>query len=208
MPTGHSVIARRGATRSVLPLAVIVVAFFLPAARDCDAVVSPADLSFQAFPWFLWLVPVYLGAGLLLASVVLARIRKGTPRGALGMVTAMGVMASWGFVALAFLSKGDGLPAVAGELTALVLAGVCVVRALRRRGWTRFIALVDAYLFSSFPVAVLNVLAGEYWGAWVFLAAYAALLVVRGITFAAMFQAKCGWESLARLDIQGPSLRG
>jgi hypothetical protein len=72
----------------------------------------------------------------------------------------------------------------------------------------RLSAFGDAYLLGSAPVAVLNVLAGEYWGAWVFLAAYAALLAVRVLTFAAMFRARCEWESLARLDIQGPSLRG
>ncbi len=206
-PASRSVIARRAATRSMVPLAVVVIAFFLPAARDCDEIVSPAQLSFKELPWFLWLAPVYLAAGLLLASIAYSRLRGRSPSGVLGIFAAFAVLVSCGFVAVVFLEK-DAWPVMLGELVAFVLAALSIVKGVRRRGWMRLSAFGDAYLIGSAPVAVLNVVAGEYWGAWVFLAACAALVVIRALAFAAMFRAKCESESLARLDIQGPSLHG
>src|SRR6516165_4210449 len=91
-PAARSVIARRTSTRSVVPLAAIAIAFFCPAAKDCDKVVSPADLALNALPWSAWLVPTYLGAGLLLASILIARARRRAPSGRLAAVTACSVV--------------------------------------------------------------------------------------------------------------------
>src|SRR5581483_12489219 len=97
-PSARAVLARRDAGRASMPFAVIVICFFLPAAKDCDKVVSPAELAFNAIPWFLWLVPTYLGAGLLFASIARARFQCGAPRGILAAVVAACVAGACGMV--------------------------------------------------------------------------------------------------------------
>lgn len=205
-PEARAVLARKDASRSVIPLAAIVIAFFCPAAKDCDKVVSPADLAFQSFPWTLWLVPTYLGAALLIASILRARHRKRAPSGLLAGFTACAVIASCVVAGIGMLFD-KASPTSIGELAALAIALLFLVKGLRRRGWARFFHFSNVYLAGSLPIAVLNLLAGEYWGAWLFLVAYGLLAVLRGVTIAAMVRAKCESASLARLAIQGPSLR-
>jgi hypothetical protein len=205
-PHARGILARRGATRSVLPFAVIVLAFFLPAAKDCDAVVSPADLSLQSIGWFAWLAPTYFGAGFLLATVVHARIGQRTPANTIAAIALGAVIGSSGVIAVGSLF--GTMPIAVVAFVPFAGAILCAVRARRRAGWMRFAAIADGWLLGSAPVAAINVATGGYYGAYLFILAFASLVVLRVVTWAAMFRAKCEWESLERQDIRAPSLRG
>ena len=117
------------------------------------------------------------------------------------------VIAASGFVSMVFLVGWSASVPSLVTASMVVAAIALAVRARRRAGWMRFAAIADGWLLGSLPVATLNVAAGRYYGAYLFLLAFASLVVLRIVTWAAMFRAKCEWESLARRDTRAPSLR-
>jgi hypothetical protein len=162
-----------------MPLAVLAIAFVLPAAKDCSQVVSAMDVTFEGSLMSAIVAPPYVAAVLLVLSVIVARVRGRPPSGALGFVAgALVTLSSGCAVAVSLFEKEITIVSALGGLL-LGALGVFLYTGARRRGWSRAWALQGAYVVGTLPVAVMNLMMGEYYGAFVFLSAFVVLIVGR-----------------------------
>jgi hypothetical protein len=180
---------RRSLKLSLPPLWLMGVCLFLPAVRSCEKLESPAQLLSDSKPLFAMMLSPYVLAQLLVVVAVVALARN-----------RVSPFVSWATAALAGLSASSaGVLAVLGfdghDLRAQLwrfFAAVCLAvgvivfaRALKREEWTRLQRLHVAYTIFTLPMAALlaRIVVGDGphrvgVGAWLFLAAYAALVVV------------------------------
>src|SRR4051794_8878780 len=182
--------SRRSLKRSLPPLWLMGVCLFLPAVRSCNQLESPAQLLWDSKPWFAMMLSPYVVAQLLVVVAIVALAR--------GAVGRLGTWATAALVALTASSAGilavlgfDGHDATAQlwrlfAAVAFVGGAIVYARALRlAEPWTRLWQLQRAYVLFTLPMAALlaRIVAGDGprrvgVGAFVFLAAYAALVVV------------------------------
>lgn len=161
---------------SSIPLGVIALTFFLPMVRVCDErAVSPLREATRSAPSFFAITPVFVSAAVLFVAIVHAHKTKRSATGAALVSMAWSVLAA-AFSTIAGLGEG-GWMWVIFAITAV--SAPLYGFAWSSRGARRLALLVDAYLFASFPLALLVGLTGEYFGAYLFTGAYVMLVLVR-----------------------------
>jgi hypothetical protein len=182
--------SRRSLKLSLPPLWLIGLCLFLPAVRSCEKLVSPAQLLADSKPLFAMMLSPYVVAQLLVVVAVMALARGAVGRGGtIATAILVGLAASSAGVLAALGFDGRDLVAHLWRLFAAVcfVVGVVVyVRALRTgEEWTRLYRLHTAYVVFTLPMAwvLARIVVGDGpsrvgVGAFVFLAAFAALLVV------------------------------
>jgi hypothetical protein len=161
---------------SAVPLLVMAVAFFLPVAQGCNhEVIAPIDEAAQGVLPCLWITPTYLAAALLFVAVV-ATYR--TRRARTGLASAA--------VALAWVTSVTWMIAVVAQhariaLYVAVLPSLPIAVFAWRRcfGLRRLAVLLDAYAFAAFPMVAVNATLAQYYGAYVFVGAYAVFVCLR-----------------------------
>jgi hypothetical protein len=159
-----------------LPLGVIAITFFMPMVRVCDEhAVSPMREATRSPGGFFVITPVFLSAAVLCVAILYTfATRRSATRAAL-LAMAWSVLASG---ACAIGSLGD-------RTSSWVLFGVAALSApifgfaWSSRGLRRLALLVDAYLFSAFPIVLLVAFEAEHYGAYLFVSAYVALALMR-----------------------------
>ncbi|HEX8954492.1 MAG TPA: hypothetical protein VF945_21705 [Polyangia bacterium] len=180
---------RRSLLRSLPPLWLIGVCLFLPTVRACSKLESPAQLLWGSKPLFVAMLSPYLVAQLLVIVGVVALARGRVGPLLLRAATALAALAGASAAVLAILGF-DGRD-LAAQLWR-VFAGVCLaggalvlVRARRLEPWTRLDRCYAAYTIFTLPLGALaaRIVVGDGplrvgVGAWGFLAAVAALVVV------------------------------
>jgi len=185
---------RRSLKFSLPPLWLIGLCLFLPSVRACETLESPAQLMGGAKPLFILMLSPYLVAQLLVVVAVIALARGHAGRFATRATAALVVVTSSSAAVLAILGfDGHDLVAQLWRLGAAVccVAGAFVfVRALRAEPWTRLLRLHTAYVIFTLPMAALlaRIVVGDGparvgVGAFAFLAAFAALVVVHARAF-------------------------
>jgi hypothetical protein len=189
--------SRRSVMFSLPPLWLIGVCLFLPTVRACEKLESPASLLWGSPPFFTGLLAPYLVAQLLAIVVVVAlargRIAPLLTRAAAVLVVVSG--ASSALLAIVGLERRNHLDEQLWSVFAglcFVAAGVVMVRARRLEPWTRLAHFLAAYTIFTLPMATLlaRILVGDGlhkigYGAFVFFAAYAALVGVHVRTLGA-----------------------
>ena len=175
----------------MVPLAVIVVAFFLPVARDCNAIRSPLEFATDDPLSFLWIGTPYIVCALLLVVGSVAAVSRRAPSGArvvaclaAALVLAVSLAVSGVIATLPGTDSGARL-AGAGAFVAGGVATWLLVRAARRRAWSRFWMILGGHAIACLPIAVANALIGEAYGKYVFLSGYALLAIVQIAALAA-----------------------
>ena len=194
-PAAPGVLARQASVQSVLPLAVMAIAFVLPAVQSCeDQVDSAMSVSLRDVATAAWVVPPYLGAALLGACTLFAlRLRRSPPAWLAwpsAAVVGAGALAS--LIAPWKLLQEDH-PLTLLALTMLAGAVACVVQvvfAMRKQGWARWTGVVGAHAVLASSVAIFLVSMGVDGcklrvGAYAYLAAESALvsILVAGVHY-------------------------
>jgi hypothetical protein len=134
-----------------MPLAVIVIAFFMPTIRVCDDVESALSLALQGAVQLAWIAPPYIAAGLLVVAIVGAY--ESVPRGGATATGFVAVGLSFVSCAMTFIVSLDGARHVQPQTTllwtwiavAVARAVVSLRKARASAGWARMAALVAAY---------------------------------------------------------------
>jgi len=160
---------------STLPLGIIAITLFLPVTHDCNNhLESPLDAASESLTTSMWIVPMFVGAAALCASIAYAFWKRSSSTfmatAIIGAhVVTMAVMAVIGIV------DDKGAPWLLVALPALAIFTV----AWWRRGWRRLSLLVDAYLVAALPPAGLIVMVADAYGGYLFGFAFALLILFR-----------------------------
>lgn len=174
---------KRATFASGIPLGVMALAFFLPAAQDCSGtVIAPVDEAMKSVGGFAWLAPTYLGAALFFAAIVHLWVTRRSS--SVVPIAAIAINAT--AAAFMMVASTKSWPFYAPALLALPL----LVIAWRRNGVLRLSFMLDAFVLFTIPVVVINVDLGRYWGAYAFIAAYAMLVTIRLSHAWTLFQAR------------------
>ncbi len=180
---------RRWTKLSLPPLWLIGLCLFLPTVRACEKLESPAQLLWGSKPLFVALLAPYLVAAplVVVGVIALGRARVTPPLGRAAIALAVGAAASAAVLAALGLDGRDFVAQLwrAFAALALVAGAVVLVRARRLEPWARFGRTYAAYTIFTLPMAALlaRIVVADGpqrcgVGAFVFLAAFAALVVV------------------------------
>jgi len=163
--------------RASIPLGLLAITFFLPMADACNEVVSPLSyIRSGNFATALWLAPTFATAAILTAAIW--RSRSGAPKTAAAFVATTALVITLPVLAILFLSDSGWLqaPLYAG---ASVASWLLLRRARRAQPAEKLSALLDVYVVAVLPLAVAILSVAKYFGAHIFLAAYATLAAQR-----------------------------
>jgi hypothetical protein len=176
-----SVLARRAATASVIPQVAIAIAFFLPAVRVCDQVESPASVAVENELGVVLIAPPF-AAALLMAVVTVAGRARRRPPGAAALIAPCMLGPYIATIALACLGLGASSTAPWFLMWA-ILGIACGVTGLRRRSWVRWVWFITGHVVVITPIAAAFIAEllehGDYPGTYLFLLAYALLVVIQ-----------------------------
>jgi hypothetical protein len=180
---------------TALPLGIIAITFFMPMVRVCDEHhLSPMHEATRTPGSFLMFTPVFFSAAVLCVAIVYTfAVKRSATRAAL-ISMAWSVLAS-GVSAIGAIGARDKtwvVFAIAG-----LSAPLCGF-AWSSRGLRRLALLVDAYVFTAFPIVFLVVTSADSYGAYVFVGAYLALASLR-------LTSRCAAALRAALRERGPA---
>ncbi len=191
-----------GSRTSLVPLLGMAFAFFLPATIEegCNTppiTLAPIDIATRDVPGLLLLAPTYGAAALLAFAVFFAWTtrRDSSILGAVAVALCFVSMMSVG-VMLADSPKTLGV----GVLVCVIVAAAATALAVwgsHQRGLRRLSLFVDVYAAFASPIALLNIVWARRYGAFVFVASYAALVVVR-VTHAILRWSVNVWDARVR----------
>jgi hypothetical protein len=173
-------IAKGSSFFAVPPLLIIAITFVLPMTDGCDHVESPLSVASEGLASAGWIVPPF-AAAVLLALVIAHSGMAGRPCNRPAFVV-VGTLAAAQLVPLitAVVEDKSAAPTmVGGYLLVTACAGLLLHRARKRYGWCRLSRLIDVYVVSSLPIAFVVTITATYYGAILFIAAYAVLILER-----------------------------
>ncbi len=177
-----------GPTRATaLPLGVIAITFFMPMVRVCDEhAVSPMREATRSPGGFFVITPVFFSAAVLCVAILYTFATQRSATRAPLLAMAWNVLAS-GVCAIGSIGDrtSSWVPFGGAALSAPVFGFAWSSRGLRRLA-----LLVDAYLLSAFPIALIVAVSAEHYGAYVFVGAYAGLVLLRAIQIQSSWIAK------------------
>jgi hypothetical protein len=160
-------------TRASVPLSAIALSFFLPMADTCNHVVSPFRYVREGSAGgALWVVPTFAAAAVL--AVAAWRSQRGAARTRSGLLATAALVCTLPVLAVLFLATGAHVLAALYAVAGVASIGL-LGRTRRKTGHERLAAVLDAYAVAALPLATSIALIGRYWGAYVFVVAYAAL---------------------------------
>ncbi len=160
-----------------MPLALVALTFFLPMTDACDHAVSPfAYIRESGFSSGLWLAPTFATAAILTVAVLRSALHS-TPKTTSAYWATAALVASLPVLALLFAFDKSWLSVVYG-LTAVASASL-LFRARTKRGWDLLASLLDVFAVAALPLAAVIFDVAKYFGAYVFLASYAAFATQR-----------------------------
>ncbi len=168
--------ARRSSLWASPSLAIITVTFFLPMTKACDDVVSPMSQAAESVGAFVWIVPTFLSAALL--ALALVKSLDGNPATRFAFVCVGTLVGTLLVVAVDCLGDKGAFIVPAYGFTALAAIAL-MVRSRRHYAWRSLSLLVDAYTVAALPLAAVVFAAAEYYGAFIFMFAYTALVAQR-----------------------------
>jgi hypothetical protein len=164
--------------RTALPLGLLAITFFLPMAQACNEVVSPLSY-ISDFTTGLWLAPTFATAAIL--AVAVWRSWRGAPRTASAFWATAALVFTMPIMTVLFVRSNwfeGSMYGVAGVASLLLL-----LRARRAKEEEKLTALLDTYVVAVLPLATVILMAGKYFGAHLFVAAYATLVAQRLFAF-------------------------
>jgi hypothetical protein len=166
---------RSTTSASALPLAVVAITFFLPFTKTCsESVASPLSESTKDLGSFFLLAPTFFTAAVLAVAIVYTFVTKRSATHLALAATAWSVLAA-GWVIVASFGKDNAWILFVATAACAPLYGF----AWSSRGLRSLSLLVDAYLFASLPVAALVTISAQFYGAYLFIAAFALLALMR-----------------------------
>jgi hypothetical protein len=184
----------------------MALAFFLPSVQRCDSPVSPLEVSLEELKQAVWIVPPYIVAAILAATLVpglLSRRRAGrsgeapgrsgdTPNppgpffawlsaGAIGAGVLSSLSVPWTMLTDTQPRQWEAPVAIAMVLVAVVCLG-WTVHALRLRGWDRFAGLLGAHTLLALPLGIFFASLADALdiGGYMYLGATSALVTIQG----------------------------
>jgi len=178
---------QRTTRRSTPLLTLIAVSSVLPAYRTCDESVYRSPLEYMGDAWSAaWIAPVFIGAAAIAALSVRALIRKEvdlqTRRLSLAVIGLL--LGSTLVTGLMVAFQDNDWPMAGGAVVAAPLAALMIRRARGLSSWKIWDQLLFAFAIAAAGAGPTVFLACSFgssdvgWGAYVYLGAIAALLLV------------------------------
>jgi hypothetical protein len=161
---------------SSLPLGIIAITVFLPMAHDCNnQLESPIDVAAGSLKAFMWIVPMFVGAAALSASIVYTSFKRSSSTFMATAITGVHAISAGVLSVIGIAEDKKMLPWGLAALASLAIFTV----AWWRRGFRRLSLLVDAYLVAALPMAGVVVMYTDVYGGYIFGFAFALLILLR-----------------------------